>query len=519
MAAPIVALQLDAVGFVDEGIERVLGTLQERGSVNTLLVDSLWFSRGTTARELKGEKDRGHPPIDRASKLQGAVMGAVHPRFYRDAGVRAEDLTPDAAGRPDLLALLRPATKARGMRLWCTFKDGLPDKLPGAEKLLERDFNGQQAETTCKNNPYYRNLLMGVVEDLIRSYEVDGIMYMAERQGPFTDTLGMRFRGKQRGLPGARTCFCEFCRAKAASAGIRFERAKRGFEELERFVAAGRASRRPADGYYTTLWRLMLRYPELLAWEHLWHEGLREVYRLMYEKVKAVNPAVLFGSHMWPNHTMNPVLRAEEDVAQLTPYHDFLKLALYHNCGGPRIASYIESVGQTVWGDVPPDELLAFHYRVMNYDEAPYRDVWRTGLKRDFVYRESLRAMEGARGSRTLILPGIDIDIPLLKSDLGEKPAAQAARSTRQEMKAAVGQAFRAGAHGVVLSREYTEMNLENLAGAGDACRQLQAEHRLNACATGTESWHRHSACACPACNGSPRFARHSNRSTLALPL
>jgi hypothetical protein len=26
------------------------------------------------------------------------------------------------------------------------------------------------------------------------------------------------------------------------------------------------------DGYYVTLWRLMLRYPELLAWENLWHD-------------------------------------------------------------------------------------------------------------------------------------------------------------------------------------------------------------------------------------------------------
>lgn len=468
----VIAIQLDAVGLVDEGIERVLDTLEERALVNTLLLDSLWFSRGTTAEELKDERYRGHAPIDRGSKLRGAAMGAAHPRFYQDIGVRAADLTPQTSDKPDLLALLRPATKRRGMRLWCTVKDGLPDDLPGAGKLLERDFNGKQAGTTCKNNPYYRHLLMGLVEDLIQSYDLDGIMYMAERQGAFTDTLGMRFRGKQRGLPGSRTCFCEFCRTKAAKAGIDCRRAQHGFEELERFVAAGRASRRPSDGYYVSLWRLMLRYPEVLAWEHFWHESLREVYRLLYEKVKAVRPAVLFGSHMWPNHTMNPVLRAEQDIAQLTPYHDFLKIAVYHNCGGPRIASYIESVGQTIWGEVPAEELLQFHYRVLGFEEAPYREIWKTGLRRDFVHRECLRVMGGAHGSRTLILPGIDIDIPILKGDLGDKPAAEASRSTRPGIKAAVGQALGAGVHGVVLSREYTEMNLETLAGAGDACRE-----------------------------------------------
>ncbi len=469
----VIAIQLDAVGLVDEGVERVLDTLEQRACVNTLLVDSLWFSRGTTEAELKDERYRGHQPIDGDPRLRGAFMGAVHDRFYGDIGIRAGALTPYPSGNPDLLAVLRATTKKRGMSLWCTVKDSLPDGFADGGKLREQDFNGQRAETTCKNNPYYRRLLRGVVEDLVRYYQVDGIMYMAERQGAFTDTLGMRFRGRQRGLPGTRTCFCEFCRAQAESASIDFQRARRGYQELEKFVAAGRASRRPHDGYYVTLWRLMLRYPELLAWEHLWHEGLRGVYKLLYERVKAVDPAVLFGSHMWPNHAMNPVLRAEQDVAQLAPYHDFLKVALYHNCGGPRIASYIDSVDQTVWGDVPAHELLQFHYRVLDYEEAPYREIWRTGLKRDFVYRESRRVMEGARGGRVSILAGIDIDIPVLKSDLGNRPASQAAQSSRQDVKSAVSQAFRAGVHGVVLSREYTEMNLDHLSGAGDACREL----------------------------------------------
>ena len=33
-------------------------------------------------------------------------------------------------------------------------------------------------------------------------------------------------------------------------------------------------------------WRLMLRYPELLAWEMLWTDSLRETYAAIYEQVK-----------------------------------------------------------------------------------------------------------------------------------------------------------------------------------------------------------------------------------------
>jgi hypothetical protein len=34
--------------------------------------------------------------------------------------------------------------------------------------------------------------------------------------------------------------------------------------------------------------------------------------------------------------------------------------------------------------------------------------------------------------------------------------------------------AFRGGAEGVILSRKYSEMRLENLRGAGDALREMQ---------------------------------------------
>jgi len=461
MGGRIIAIQLDAAGFIDEGIERVLDTVQERAAVNTLLLDVFWFSRGTSERELAGERYRGHGFRLQAKKLLGGHFGAA-----RSLGL------PAPAGA-DVLRAVAAAAKQRGLRVFATVKDDVPDSLPGRAGLLERDFNGQEAKTTCKRNPRYHSLLAGVLDDLIRDYSVDGIMYMAERQGALTDTLGLRFRGIERGLPGSRTCFCDVCRTTAEKQGIRFDRVLAGFRELERFVAAGRARRRPPDGYYVAFWRLLFRHPELLQWEHFWYEGLRELTRSLYSKVKSANPAVLFGSHIWPNMNMSPVIRAEQDISALTPYHDFLKVAVYHNCGGPRMASYIESVSQTAWGDVPPDELLQFHYRVMGYEEEPYPQVRRTGLKRDFVGRETRRVVEGARGSRTQMLAGIDVDIPVLKADLGAAQPSEASRSTRQDVRTAVRQAFQAGAHGIVVSREYTEMQLENLSGVGDAVREL----------------------------------------------
>jgi hypothetical protein len=283
-------------------------------------------------------------------------MGRIDGRYYSGAPVKPSELW-SPKGTDLLDALSRPCRERKITRI-SLIKDMLPDTVPGAEHFSERDFNSTFAETTCKNNPYYRNLMLGMVENVIRSYQVDGVLDMAERKGAFTDTLGMRFRGKARGLPESRTCFCDFSRAKAEKLGISVRRAIEAFEKLDAFVAAGRARRRPADGYYITVWRLMLRYPELLMWEHLWHHSYREFLQMIYRRVKAVGPDVFFGSHIFPNHSMNPVFRAEQDLTALAPYHDFIKVPMYYNCGGARMASYIESVGETIWGDIPSDELL-----------------------------------------------------------------------------------------------------------------------------------------------------------------
>src|SRR5262249_27130887 len=98
------------------------------------------------------------------------------------------------------------------------------------------------------------------------------------------------------------------------------------------------------------------------------------------------------------------------------------------------------------------------------YDEAPYDRVKQAGLKRDYVLRETKRAREGLQGAETLLLPGIDIDIPT---------AAGAAHSTPEDVAAAVRQAFHGGADGVILSRKYSEMRLANLSAAGAALREL----------------------------------------------
>ena len=117
-----------------------------------------------------------------------------------------------------------------------------------------------------------------------------------------------------------------------------------------------------------------------------------------------------------------------------------------------------------LYGDVPQQELLDFHYRVLNYQEKSLAEIPLTGFSADYVYRETKRARAGLAGTKTQLWPGIDIDIPT---------AANHSKCTPEGTRDAVLAAFRGGADGVILSRKYSEMKLANLKGARLALEQL----------------------------------------------
>jgi hypothetical protein len=457
-----VGIQIGAVSFVDEGVKPVLDLLQERAGVNTLFIAAFTYGRGIAGRQIPGQPlpDHGKQQYDTGT-FHGGSYAAVHPEYYHGTPLR--DFRAPDLGAFDVFEAVLPESRKRGLKNIAWFEDVFRPDVTGVEEVQEKDLHGRNAHTLCLNNPGYRNFLLGLVEDYARSWPLDGIMWGSERQGAFADALGSKHGGP--GDPGRVTCFCEFCRKKAAQRGINAERAHEAFLELEKFVRSSRAGHRPVDGYYVQLTRLTLRYPELPAWENLWHDSLRETYQAIYEKVKSVKPSMGVGWHIWHNNSFSPIYRAEQDLERIAPYSDFLKMVMYHNVAGERMAEYINNVGAVEYGDIPKQELLEFHYRVLGYgDEKSYAEIPHTGFSSDYVYREAKRAREALQNTHTQLWPGIDIDIPT---------AAGHSKCTPQGTRDAVLAAFRGGAEGVILSRKYSEMKLANLAGAGEAMKGL----------------------------------------------
>jgi hypothetical protein len=465
-ASKMIGIQVGAVSFVDEGVDKVLDAFQESARINTLFIATFTYGRGIAGRQVPGQPlpDHGKQEYD-ADTFHGGSYTRIHPQYYKDTVIR-EFRAPEF-GDYDVLEAVLPSARKRGMKTICWFEDVWSGKgvdVPGIAQAQEKTFSGQNSTNLCFNNPNYRNWLLGAVEDYARSYEIDGIMWGSERQGAFANMIGASHGGLARD-PNHVTCFCEFCVRKARERGINPERAREGFRALAAFIQGAQQGRRPVDGYYVEVWRLMLRYPELLAWEMLWTDSLRETYGAIYNKVKSVKASIGVGWHIWHNNSFNPIYRAEQDLSELHKYSDFLKMVMYHNCGGERMASYIRGVSRTLYGDVPPQELLDFHYRVLDYQhEKSLAEIPKAGFSSNYVYQEAKRAREALNRTKTQLWPGIDIDIPT---------AASSSKSTPAGTKNAVLAAFQAGSDGVILSRKYSEIKLANLRGAGEAIREL----------------------------------------------
>ena len=454
----VVAIQVRAFGWVDEGVDQVLDNIQNKGNVNT--VWAYTFGYGET-RLKKGETLPDHGIS--GDSVTGGAFYDYDPKYFLNTILK--EFRSSEYGKFNVIAEVAHKAKARGMDFfaWDLNNAGpiLDTLIPNYAQVTEVDVFGRRTTSPCFNHPDYRAFLSGKVESVLGGYasEVDGIAWGSERMGPFENMLGRN---------GVITCFCQFCQARAREQGISVPRAQEGYRQLEQLLQAAAKEQRPVDGYFTTFWRLLLKYPEILSWETLWTESFQEVQASLYGIAKSIAPQKPFGFHIMQSMTFSPFYRAEEDYTQRRNYADFLKLATYNDAGGPRMVAYLDRLSKTIFHDATPSDFLPFYYKIMNYQEAPYDQLASTGLSADYVARETKRAVEGVAGE-VKIYPGIDIDVPVLGE--GTKPTDK--RTEPDDVRKAIRAAFSAGADGVVLSREYVEMWLANLTAAGDSLREL----------------------------------------------
>src|SRR5262245_8080860 len=454
----MIGIQVGAVSFVDEGTDKVLAGFQEMADINTLFLATFTYGRGIAGRQVRGSALPDHGKQEYDDNYHGGNFATPHAQFYRGTTI-APEKAPDHPNY-DVIADVLPVARRRNMKVICWFEDVFRQDVRGLDQAVEIDLHGKPTTRTCPRNPNTRNFWLGLVEDYLRSYDVDGLMWGSERQGPLGNVLVANHGGG--GAGGRSACFCQYCVQAASQQGVNVVRAKEGYARLVAWAAAVRGGQKPVDGAFVTFWRLLMKYPEIVAWEKLWNDALNDTYRDMYKLAHEIAPAKGIGWHIWHNNSFSPFYRAEQDYADFSQYSDFLKVVMYNFCGGERLAQYVRNVNRSLFADLTPEQTLELTYSVQQYHDQPLDRIPAAGLGADYVLRETKRAIAGA-GPNVKIWPGIDIDIPT---------AATSKKTTPDDVYAAVKAAFAGGAPGVLLSRKYSEMRLDNLRGAGRAIRE-----------------------------------------------
>ncbi len=463
---PFIGIQISPISFIDEGVDEILDTLQQRVGVNVLLIGTIsWLGLKVGRRishALEGWPDHGVPA---PYSMEGGSYIKVRPEYYSGTFIRDfASRDPEMAGR-DILDLVIPKARARGMKVIPEFMEPLfkyaghgsaaAVQIPNMPQCLEVDLLGRYAGEPCTSNPDYRRWWHGIVEEHARNYEIDGIMWCNERNSP----LDRMMQGQ---APG---CFCPHCRREGAERGIDVERVRSAFTGVWDFFKRAKSGETFVDGTFTEFLRVLLRHPEVLLWERLWLDRSKDLDKELYGIVKWCNPALSFGLNVWNRNHFNPIRKAQWSWEEQTDYADWVKPITYQHQAGEVFDKEMGFFANTILRDYTKDEFVPAVSSILGLKEVPVDRVIQEGMDPDtYVYGQCADAVRGCKGKADVYM-GIGVDAPRVRADQ--------AVCTPDTVYRSVLATYRAGGKGVVYSPNNAGMNLANLDGGARALEEL----------------------------------------------
>jgi len=461
-----VGVQISPVSFIDEGVDQVLETLQERVGVNVLMIGTVsWLGLKvgrSISHELDGFPDHG---VAEPFTLQGGAYLNPDSAYYRNTLInnyRATD--PEMAGK-DVLEMVIPAAKARGMQVYIELMEPFfkyaghgsanTVQIPNLAQCLEVDFLGRHGSEPSTSNPDYRLWIHSMIEDQCRNYDIDGVMWCNERRSPLDQLM----------VGDAPGDFSEASRREALQQGIDVERVRSAFREAYDYFQKVRAGENFVDGALIEFLRVLLQNPEILIWERFWLERNKDLDRELYGIVKWINPDIQFGLNVWNRNHFNPFRKAQWPWDEQTQYADWVKPITYQHQSGLIYVNEMTTFHETILRDFTPEEMTPIMYKALGLEEAPWDEVVQTGMDPDtYVYGQCADAVRGVNGKIPVFM-GLGVDAPRTRADQ--------AVCTPDIVYRSVKATYRAGGKGVIFSPNYASMKLTNLDGAASALEEL----------------------------------------------
>ena len=457
----ILGIQMSPISMLHEGCNHVYRLLGEEAGLNAVFIYCSTYQICDWERNKQGRlsTDHGVAPPDFDYSDTRNTWFEPHEKYYRKSPFfRSEDAGRIFANRDVFREALEAAEKY-GFRVFARALESEYGHLviPGWQQVATIDCYGRPTYRPCPNNPDYKAFWTAAMEDLFQSYpQLAGMKMGSERPGPLS--LAM-FRGHGWYPALLPDCFCPHCQARLRSKGIDPDRSRTGFRKLVEYAEAfhdGTAAR--GDGVLVGALRILSEYPEVLVHNREFLRSIDEFHALLSGVIHTIRPEAKFGLHIYQGATSwDFIHRANINYADMAKYVDFLKPVIYESVAGPRMAHFIDSIKTGIFADFDEESILQMLYAIQGFSGPSFAALKEEGFGYDYAYNETKRCVD-ALGGKALTLPGPGFDI-------GEPSG----MDTPERVERMISACFDAGADGLIVSREYDEMQRKNLQAVGRA--------------------------------------------------
>jgi hypothetical protein len=397
--------------------------------------------------------------------MKGGAYFDPDPRYYRTTFIddyKAKDAEMQGV---NILETVIPAARARGMQVFIELMEpffkyaghGSVNNvaIPNLPQVLEVDVYGRMGGEPSTSHPAYRQWIHSMIEDQVRNYDLDGVMWCNERRSPLDQMIAGQAPGD----------FSVHARREALERGIDVERVRIAMLNVWDYFQRARAGEPSSTARLIEFLRVLLANPEVLIWERFWLERNKDLDRELYGMVKWCNPDLSFGLNVWNRNHFNPIRKAQWPWEEQTLYADWVKPITYQHQSGLIYQKEMEDFHRTILRDFTPDEMTPIMYKLLGLNEAPWDQVVQAGMQpASYVGGQCADAVRGVNGKAKVYM-GIGVDAPRQRADQ--------AVCTPEIVRDSVLATYANGGEGVVFAPNYASMKLTNLDGAAAALREL----------------------------------------------
>jgi hypothetical protein len=408
-----VGIQISPISFIDEGVDSVLDTLQNRVGVNVLLIGTVsWLglkSGRSVSWKIDGWPDHGVPE---PFSMKGGAYFDTNPNFYNKTFIKNFKAQDKEMVNNDILKMVIPKAKERGMKVFIELMEPFFNyaghgsatgvDIPNLVQCMEVDVFGRISSSPSTSNPDYRNWILSIIEDQVANYNIDGVMWCNERYSP----LDQAFQGN---APGD---FSNQFVVEANQNNLNVPKIKDSLKYMYEFFQEVLNGKTFVDGNFIEFFRLIFDRPEILEWEKFWLQRNKDLDKEIYGLVKWVNPNLSFGLNVWNRNHFNFIRKLQWPWKEQVDYSDWVKPITYQHQSGEIFQREIDIFGKTILNDLSKSELTSVFAKILGINESSLVNLTQRGLDPDtYIYTQCQDAVRGVDGGSKVYM-GIGIDAP-----------------------------------------------------------------------------------------------------------